>query len=124
ASSPMKQWSGSTLTLSPISLLRVLKLCFNWSSKTSAIAVRITLLSAFNAWFAAPVPRPPQPIRPTRRVSLLAPTDCWEYPRFAANTDPSAAVVDFFRNSRRELEEVKEVWSLIISLELWFIVKG
>jgi len=41
-------------------------------SKTSATAVSTAFLSACIAWLAAPVPRPPQPIRPTRRVSPLA----------------------------------------------------
>ncbi len=36
------------------------------------MAVSITLPSAFMAWLAAPVPRPPQPINPTRIVSSLA----------------------------------------------------
>ena len=36
------------------------------------MAVNMTLESAFIAWLAAPVPRPPQPISPTLIVSSLA----------------------------------------------------
>src|SRR5262249_8651461 len=64
------------------------------------MAVRITFLSAFNAWSAAPEPRPPQPMRPILSVSLFVPAK-----RFpgkmagAASTLPMAAEV--LRNSRR-----------------------
>src|SRR5437764_7284641 len=117
----MKQWSGSTLIWSPPSLFNVARLFFNWSSNTSAIAVRTTFLSAWIAWLAAPVPRPPQPISPTRNVSVAA-GDLWERLTFAVNTDPSAAAVEVFKNSCREGE--REIGSLITLLELWFMAKG
>jgi len=55
-------------------------------------------LSAVKAWLAAPVPRPPQPISPTRSVSLFAANEIWGKIEIGANTDPSAAVVDVFKN--------------------------
>jgi hypothetical protein len=57
-------------------------------------------------------------------VSLLAANDFSGKLRFAANTDPSAAVVEAFKNCRREVERVEEPWSLMISLGFWFMIKG
>src|SRR5262249_31400073 len=69
------------------------------------IAVRATFLSALRACAAAPVPRPPQPINPTRSVSLLprAGTTAGR-PSWEPNAPPTtAAVVDDRRKSRREV---------------------
>ena len=48
---------------------RFLKLAFSRSSKTSAMAINLTLESAARALRTAPDPRPPQPIRPIFKVS-------------------------------------------------------
>ena len=72
----------------------------------SPIAYSTVLLSAASASAAAPLPRPPQPIRPILILSLLAANDFAGKPTFAAKTPPSAAAEDVFKNSRREVGEV------------------
>src|ERR1044071_2856584 len=78
------------------------------------MAVRTTFLSALSAWLAAPVPRPPQPISPMRSVSLFAENALCERLTLAANTDPTVAAADVFRNCLREVDG--ETGSLIDSL--------
>ena len=85
-----------------------------FAGSMSPIAYSTVLLSAASASAAAPLPRPPQPIRPTLSVSLLAANDFSGKLRFAANTDPSAAVVDALKNCRREVEAAEVVWSRMI----------
>src|SRR6516162_977543 len=68
------------------------------SAKASAIATSLTLGSAFKAWPAAPVPRPPQPIRPMRMTSLPA---AWTWGS-EASAAPAVVKADALRNSRRE----------------------
>ena len=53
-------------------LLQVGQALLEPSSKASAMATSLTLGSAASAWVAAPVPRSPQPTRPTRSRSLPA----------------------------------------------------
>src|SRR5262249_27996413 len=65
------------------------------SRKASPIAQSLTLRSALKAWAAAPVPRPPQPIRPTLSVSL---PPAWTDVARA----PAATTAEALRNWRRE----------------------
>src|ERR1035441_972451 len=75
------------------------------------IAVRTTFLSALSAWLAAPEPRPPQPIKPTRSVSVFSLAK-----RFpgriagAASTLPTRA--EALRNSRREVRLLDVVFMI------------
>src|SRR5260370_22261910 len=62
------------------------------------MATSLTFESAQSAWTAAPVPRSPQPIRPTRRRSL--PAAC----TLGATAVVAAIAVDL-KNSRREVEQ-------------------
>src|SRR5262249_34554575 len=68
ASRPTNEVSGVTATCAPDSALIVLRLVARWSAKASPMAVRRVLGSAARAWAAAPVPLPPQPMRPTLRM--------------------------------------------------------
>src|ERR1035438_1254400 len=66
------------------------------------MAVRTTFLSALRAWLAAPEPRPPQPINPTRSVSVFSRAkSCPGISVGAASALPTRAEV--FRKSRREV---------------------
>ena len=76
---------------------RVFRLCSRRSSKASAMATSLTFVSAPSAWTAAPVPRSPQPIKPTRSTSL--PAAC---AFVIAAIVPVAAAV--FKKIRRELD--------------------
>src|SRR5947209_6540424 len=96
ASKPTYWRSLGTSTRSPTSdPLRVERLASRRSWKASAIATSLTFLSALRAWAAAPVPRPPQPIRPILSVS---PPPAWTAGA-TARTAPAAA--DVFRKPRR-----------------------
>src|SRR5262249_42366756 len=76
------------------SFCSVVRLSCKRSSKASPIATSCTFLSARSACDAAPVPRWPQPIRPTRIVSLPVAWTCGT----AVSAPVTAAVL---RNSRR-----------------------
>src|ERR1039457_6269260 len=66
------------------------------------MAVRTTFLSALRAWLAAPEPRPPQPINPTRSVSVFSRAkSCPGISAGAASALPTRAEV--LRKSRREV---------------------
>src|ERR1019366_2113347 len=73
------------------------------------MAVRTTFLWGVRAWLAGPGPRPPQPIKPTRRVSVfsLAKSDPGKIAG-AASTLPTSA--DALRNSRREVRLLQGVF--------------
>src|SRR5436309_13394085 len=62
------------------------------------MAITSTPLAAYRTSLAAPLPRPPQPIRPTLMVSLLA---AWTPP--VASKVAVAAAADVLRNWRREV---------------------
>src|SRR5947207_36139 len=62
------------------------------------MAITSTPLAACRTFSAAPLPRPPQPIRPTLMVSLLA---AWTPP--VASRVAVAAAADVLRNWRREV---------------------
>src|SRR5277367_155747 len=67
----------------------------------SAIATILIPSPALAAWLAAPLPRPPQPTRPTFSTSLPA---AWTAGSTAAPAAVTAAVVAaVFRKSRREV---------------------
>src|SRR3954447_7442361 len=103
----MKQLSGFTFTRSPTSrsVFNKFRLPFKRSGNVSAMDVRTTFLSAFKACLAAPEPRPPHPINPTRMVS---PGDAADdlVPRIsgADKAPPSAAAVEVLRKVRREVD--------------------
>lgn len=67
-------------------------------SNTSATVVRVTSLSADRAWLAAPVPLPPQPMRPSLRGLLLgADLAIWGKLREAAPANVPAFRKNFLR---------------------------
>src|SRR4051812_19213611 len=72
-----------------------------WSLKTSPRATILTFSPVSTALTAAPVPRPPQPIRPILIASSPAAWTAGSTPRPVA-TAPPTATVDAFRKSRRE----------------------
>src|SRR4051794_17092218 len=81
--------------------IRLLRQLLRRSSKASPIAQSLTLLPPRTHCPAAPVPRPPQPIRPTRSRSLLF--WAWTFEsrvRFAAIAAAPVAVA-VLRKSRR-----------------------
>src|SRR5204863_6316509 len=70
----------------------------------SAMAVRTAFLSPRMAFMAASLPRPPQPIKPTRRVSPGEAADDL-VPRMAGTAmKPAAVAVEVLINWRREVE--------------------
>lgn len=72
----------------------------NRSSNAFPIAVSTTSLSALSAWLAAPEPRPPHPISPTRNFPPFSlPHNSPGRIAGAANAPPTKAVL--LRNSRR-----------------------
>src|SRR5687768_3269223 len=78
------------------------------SAKASPTAVKITFESAASASFAAPVPRPPQPTRPTFSVSpgdTAAARPCDDKTNGAAKPT-AAAALELFKKSRREVIDV------------------
>src|SRR5262245_54362297 len=66
------------------------------------MAVTTAFASAVSAFPAAPLPRPPQPIKPILRVS---PGEAAEdlVPRIAGAAAQAAAVAEAFKNWRREV---------------------
>ena len=97
ASNPTNLRLSFTRTRSPtFEAANFARLASRWSSKTSATAKSSASGSALSACRAAPVPRPPHPISPTRSVSL-----------FAADAVPETAAVaitaaeEAFKKSRR-----------------------
>src|SRR5438105_4030398 len=88
--------SGLTSTWSAIFLFRcrVAREDLTLSSNKSAIAVNLTFESATSVFLAAPVPRPPQPTRPTLRA-LFCPAK-----RLGARARPPA-MAEVVRKSRR-----------------------
>src|ERR1035441_9948709 len=73
------------------------------------IAVRTTFLSAVRAWLAAPEPRPPPPIKPTRRLSVFGLGKSGpDKIAGAASTLPTSA--DALKNSRREVRLLQGVF--------------
>src|SRR4051794_38691640 len=73
-----------------------------WSWNVSPSATIFTRGSASMAFSAAPLPRPPQPITPTRIASLPAAWTAGKGPRWVATAPPTAPAVAAFKNSRRE----------------------
>src|SRR5262245_54424453 len=72
----------------------------------SAIATSLTLESALRVFLAAPVPRPPQPMRPTlSRLFSPAKRPAWE------RASPPA-IAEVVRKSRR------------VEVDSWFIAAG
>ncbi len=72
------------------------------------MAVSWRFLSAFNALAAAPVPRPPQPMRPTFSVPLPAACTPAGNSNELASEPVAMAAVDCLRNARREGEVLCE----------------
>src|SRR4051794_2468042 len=96
----MKQRSSATSTLSP-NLASFSRALLRWSRKRSPIAWSLTLLDELIDCSAAPVPRPPQPTRPTLITSLPA---AWTEGAEArwVTAAPAATTAEDFRKSRRE----------------------
>src|SRR5712692_9457479 len=78
------------------------------------MATSLTPLSALRALMIAPVPRPPQPIRPTRSRSLPAACTRGSLNKGPASA-PAAHAVEVLRNSRRE-DVGKGLGSLLSSM--------
>jgi len=76
------------------------------SGNASPIATSCTLLSAFSACDAAPVPRPPQPTRPMRISSEPAAWAARSMVRPPSSPLPTAAADEVLRKLRRETDSV------------------
>src|SRR2546430_13508629 len=88
-------------------LLSVARLPCKRPRKASPRATSLTFGSAARAWAAAPVLRPPQPINPTRSVSLRE-TLFWAEAWCAASVPATTARPEFLRNCRRVNGDVAE----------------
>ena len=102
---PDEAAAGATSSLAAIVSFfrRVSRLFSSRSSKASAMATSRTFDSAASACAAAPVPRSPQPIRPTRRMSLPAACTCGR----AARVPAAAVAFEEFDVARR----IRRSWS-------------
>src|SRR5262245_57348858 len=83
------------------------------------MATSLTFWSALRALVAAPVPRPPQPIRPTRIRSLPAACTPGAVAEAPTSVPAASAAVEVLRKSRREgAEEALKCLPLFIILFL------
>ena len=78
------------------------------------VLVALDVDSAAKALPTAPVPRPPQPIRPSFKVSLPAACAARLINRLVAAA-PASAALDCLKNVRRELAPGVEAWESAIA---------
>src|SRR5438105_9607692 len=76
------------------------------------MAMSLTWGSALSAWLAAPVPRPPQPMSPTRRTALPAACTLATLPQGVARAAPATA--EAFKKSRRD-DGFRWSWFKVVS---------
>ena len=112
ASKPLKHSSGVAVTRPGSFLLRSAKAPCTWSGNRSPIAAITTSGEAFAQSTAAPVPRPPQPIRPTRIFSDVPAANTPEGANAAAIEASDAVLM----SSRRVSPGTTNVFSSVIAL--------
>src|SRR5918994_4429457 len=111
ASHPVNCCSLGTATLSP-SFARFFRLSARRSGKTSPTTTRRTPGAEASTLPIAPVPRPPQPITPTR-ISSLPAANAPGMLTVEASVPPTTAAVVVRKKSRREDPPSVSSWLLI-----------
>src|SRR5947209_13815790 len=101
ASKPVNDRSSVTAILSANFWRSRSRLAVSRSGNTSPIATSVTPSADDSTSSAAPVPRPPHPMRPTLIASLPAAWTAGKKSTLGATAVATAAVVAVFRKSRR-----------------------